>query len=97
MQVLNKIIQKVDLPKEFIDSYIKHCVTSYKLESKKDMKTRLARIIAIFVTNLIENEHLAFDTIPIELEELCAENKKLDEIVKLIQKLNLTDKKYKWN
>jgi len=97
MQVLNKIIQKVDLPKEFIDSYIKHCVTSYKLETKKELKARLARIIAIFVTNLIENEHLAFDTIPIELEELCAENKKTEEIMKLVTKLNLPDKKYKWN
>ena len=95
MQVLNKIIQKVDLPKEFIDSYIKHCVKNYKDELKKDMKGRLARIIAIFVTNLIENEHLAFETIPAELEELCADNKKVDEITKLIQKLNLPDKKYK--
>ena len=67
MQVLNKIIQKVDLPKEFIDSYIKHCVAGYKQETKKDMKTRHARIIAIFVTNLIENEHLVFDTIPPEV------------------------------
>ena len=67
MQVLNKIIQKVDLPKEFIDSYIKHCVASYKQESKKEMKARHARIIAIFVTNLIENEHLVFEGIPPEV------------------------------
>jgi hypothetical protein len=67
MQVLNKIIQKVDLPKEYIDSYIKHCITNYKTETKKDMKTRLARIIAIFVTNLIENEHHVFNSIPPEV------------------------------
>jgi hypothetical protein len=98
MQVLSKIIQKVDLPKEFIDSYIKHCIAGYKQEPKKEFKTRFARIISIFVTNLIENEHLYFETIPLELEELCMENKKLEEITKLIQKLNLqSDKKFKMN
>lgn len=67
MQVLNKIIQKVELPKEFIDSYIKHCINNYKQETRKDMKHRLVRIIAIFVTNLIEHEHLVFDSIPNEV------------------------------
>jgi hypothetical protein len=68
MQVLSKVIQKVDLPKEFIDSYIKHCITGYKQEPKKEYKVRFARIISIFVTNLIENEHLFFDTIPTEVK-----------------------------
>lgn len=67
MQVLNKIIQKIDLPKEFIDSYIKHCINNYKQETRKDMKHRLARIIAIFVTNLLENEHLVLETTPPEV------------------------------
>lgn len=67
MQVLNKIIQKVDLPKEFIDSYIKHCINSYKQETKRELKIRLARIIVIFVTNLIEHEHITIDSIPPEV------------------------------
>lgn len=66
MQVLNKIIQKVELPKEFIDSYIKHCINNHK-QDKKEMKLRSARLLAIFITNLIENEHLLLDTIPIEV------------------------------
>jgi hypothetical protein len=74
MQVLNKIIQKVDLPKEFIDSYIKHCIASYRQETKKDYKIRHARIIAIFVTNLIEHEHFYFDSIP---HEVCISYLKL--------------------
>jgi hypothetical protein len=67
MQVLSKIIQKVELPKEFIESYIKHCIAGYKNETKKDMKIRFARIISIFLMNLIEHEHLYFDTIPSEV------------------------------
>jgi hypothetical protein len=100
MQVINKIIQKVDLPKQFVNSYIINCINNYKGETRKDMKHRLARIIAIFITNLMENGHLTFDNnvIPTELDELCVENRKLEEITKLIQKLNLSsDKRYKWN
>ncbi len=67
MQVLSKIIQKVDLPKEFIESYIKHCITGYRNEAKKDLKVRFARIISIFVMNLIENEHLFFEVVPVEV------------------------------
>lgn len=71
MQVLNKIIQKVDLPKEFIDSYIKHCIQNYRQEMKKDLKTRLARIISIFVLNLMDNEHYSFDaSIPPEVKNI---------------------------
>lgn len=64
MQVLYTIIQKVELPKEFIDSYIKHCINEYKQDTKKDSKERSARIIAFFVNNLLENEHLILDTVP---------------------------------
>jgi hypothetical protein len=67
MKVLNKIIQKVELPREFINSYIKHCINSYKQETRKDLKTRLARLISIFITNLLENEHLSHDIIPPEV------------------------------
>ncbi len=55
------------MPKEFIDTYIKHIINGYKNEPKKDLKMRFARIISIFVMNLIENEHLHFDKVPIEV------------------------------
>ena len=67
MQVLNKIIQKVELPKEFIDSYIKHFINNHK-QDKKEMKVRSARLLAIFITNLIEHEHIVLDTTPPEVK-----------------------------
>ncbi len=67
MDVLNKIIQKVELPNEYIFSYIKHCINDYKQETDK-MKIRLARILAIFITNLIEFEHLIMDKVPQEVK-----------------------------
>ena len=66
MDVLNKIVQKVELPNEYIFSYIKHCINDYKQENDK-MKVRIARIIAIFISNLIDFEHLVVDKIPQEV------------------------------
>jgi uncharacterized protein (UPF0147 family) len=66
MQVLNKIIQKVELPKEFIDSYIKHSINNYK-QDKKEQKLRSARLLAIFIFNLIEHEHIVIDKITPEV------------------------------
>ncbi len=66
MQVLNKIIQKVELPKEFIDSYIKHFINNHK-QDKKEMKVRSARLLAIFITNLLEHEHIVLDSVPQEV------------------------------
>jgi hypothetical protein len=67
MQVLNKIIQKVELPKEFIDSYIKHAINNHK-QDKKEQKLRSARLLAIFIMNLIEHEHIIIDKIPLEVK-----------------------------
>jgi hypothetical protein len=64
MQVLYNIITKVELPSEFISSYIKHCINEYRQDTKKDSKERSARIIAFFVNNLLENEHIVFDSVP---------------------------------
>jgi hypothetical protein len=66
MQVLNKIIQKVELPKEFIDSYIKHSINNHK-QDKKEQKLRSARLLAIFITNLMEHEHIMMDKITPEV------------------------------
>lgn len=71
MKVLSRIIQYVELPKVFINSYIKHVIGNFKNETKKDAKTKMARLIAFFITNLIEHKHLTKDgEIPDEIEEL---------------------------
>ena len=71
MKVLSRIIQYVELPKVFINSYIKHVIRNIKNESKKDSKTKMARLIAFFITNLIEHKHLTKEgDIPDDIEEL---------------------------
>ena len=37
---INKLIQKIDLPSQFITSYLKHIVKCYENETKKDIKKK---------------------------------------------------------
>jgi hypothetical protein len=89
LEVINKIIQYVELPKEFIDKFICNLITQ---KSEKN-KNRNIRIAAIFIGNLLENDHISFEgNIPTHLQDFLNENSKEKEVEHLIQKIN--SKKY---
>ena len=87
MKVVNKLIQKVEMPKQFIICYLRHIIKSYKDEAKQENKTRIARLAAFFILNLSEHEHINIDMIPKEIEEIFVEKSKDDDILKLQQKI----------
>ena len=64
LKVINKLIQKIDLPKQFITSYLKHAVKCYENETKKDMKARFVKVVAFFLLNLLDHEHITEEVIP---------------------------------
>lgn len=87
LEVMNRIIQFVELPREFIYKFIQNLILSKKPDKQKN---RSVRIIAIFISNLIENDHFSFeDEIPDFLDEFLKENGKEKEVEGLIQKLNI--------
>jgi hypothetical protein len=67
MQGSNKIIQRVELPKEFIEIYIKFLLLSQKNENNKNLKSKFTRIISVFISNLICHGHIKFDKVPDEV------------------------------
>ena len=86
LEVMNRIIQFVELPREFILKFIQNLIISKKTDKQKN---RGVRIIAIFIINLLENDHFSFEgEIPDFLEEFLKENVKEKEVESLIQKLN---------
>ncbi len=86
LEVINKIIQYVELPKEFIDKFICNLITQ---KSSEKNKSRNIRIVAIFIGNLLENDHISFEgNIPKYLDDFLQENSKEKEVESLINKLN---------
>jgi hypothetical protein len=88
MKVISKIIQRIELPDIFIKKYLQHLMDNYKNEKKKESKTRLARLTAFFISNLIEHEHLGKNIIPEEVNEIFNDKYKDDDINKLKKILN---------
>ena len=88
MKVANKIIQKVEMPEAFITTYLRHIIENYKNEKKKENKTRLARLTAFFITNLLEHEHINIKMIPTEIKEIFSEKTKDEDIQRLQNKIN---------
>jgi hypothetical protein len=88
MKVISKIIQRIEMPDIFIKKYLQHIMDNYKNEKKKESKTRLGRLTAFFITNLIEHEHISTSIIPDEVNEIFNEKTKDDDISKLKKFLN---------
>jgi len=85
LEVINKIIQYVELPKTFIDKFISNLIT----QKSERNKNRNIRIAAIFIGNLLENDHISFEgQLPDYLQEFLNENYKEKEVELLCQKIN---------
>ena len=87
LKVINKLIQQIDFPRQFITAYLKHLIECYENESKKESKVRLAKLIAFFLINLLDHEHITTDMIPETISVIFNEKSKDNDILKLQEKL----------
>ena len=87
LKVVNKLIQKIDFPRQFITAYLKHIIICYENEQKKESKNRLAKLISFFLLNLLDHEHITTDMIPESINALFTEKIKDNDIQKLHDKL----------
>ena len=51
-------MQTVELPKEFLNKYISHIIKNINEENDEEWKGTMARQLAFFINNLIDNAHL---------------------------------------
>ena len=86
LKVVNKLIQKIEFPSQFITSYLKHIIKNFESETKKDQKKRLAKLISFFILNLLDHEHITIDIIPPSINSLFSEKHKDPDIQKLQKK-----------
>ena len=87
LKVVNKLIQKIDFPRQLITTFLKHMITCYENEQKKESKVRLSKLISFFLLNLLDHEHITTDMIPESITTLINENLKEHDIQKLNEKI----------
>ena len=88
LKVVNKLIQKIEFPSQFITGYLKHIIKNFENEPKKDQKIRLAKLISFFILNLLDHEHITVSMIPPTINSLFNEKNRDPDIIKLQEKLN---------
>ena len=87
LKVINKLIQKIDLPSQFITAYLKHIVKCYEEETKKEAKPRIAKVISFFLINLLDHEHITEEIIPQSITVIFNEKTKDKDIIRLSERL----------
>ena len=89
LKVVNKLIQKIEFPSQFITGYLKHIIKNYESENKKDQKNRLAKLISFFILNLLDHEHITIGMIPSTINNLFNEKSRDPDVLKLQEKLKI--------
>lgn len=92
LKVVNRLIQRIDLPAPFITQYLKHVINNYENDPKKESKTRLAKLISFFITNLLDHEHITVEMLPPNIKEIFKEKIKDPDVQKLQHEINQSKK-----
>ena len=71
---LDFIIQKIELPDNFIIACFKHIIVEIKKESDKLQQKRFKKLFCFFILNLLDFEHITIDIIPNSINEILEEN-----------------------
>ena len=70
MNVINRILLKVSLPKTYINAYIKHIIQNYYDEKNDEEKKNIKNSLSKFILNLIQNNIISKDNIPNEVNQI---------------------------
>ena len=87
LKIMNKLIQKIEIPSCFIKSYIRHIIMEYKNQIDIWQKERIAKLFSFFLLNLLDNKHITIDIIPISINEILDKDYKDPDITKLKERI----------
>ena len=87
MKVINKLIQRIAFPPQFISLYLKYIIVQFKNEINMHTKERLGKIFGFFILNLLNHNHITIDMIPPSINALFNEEYNDKEISLLRKKI----------
>lgn len=81
LEVFNGLSTNVELPKEFIQLFIRNCMhqCSYYSNENKLSKNRMVRLVIVFLNNILNKKVIDFADISTDIKQFCMEHNLIKE------------------
>lgn len=82
LEVFNSLSQFVEFPKEFIQLFLKNCMTQCQGNAQGENKvnrTRTVRVVVVFLQNILKQKLINFDDVSTDIRQFCMEHTTVKE------------------